>query len=239
MLWSSLVYYRGLLQQYNERHYNHQPPSINNSTESYNTVNSQSSIVSSNYSDISVLQHGIAGLGAGWTSCIVVVPIEQVKARLQIQYSDPASKLYRGPIDCIRQLVRANGILGLYKGLAGTLMFRTCMSYYFASFELYKRYLSQYDKLYQSTKQLSITTNFLAGCMSAVTLWVTAYPTDVIKNKCMSGRYNTVRDCIRKTYQHEGIRGFYRGFIPGVMRAIPVNGSSLVVTEYMLRHLPT
>lgn len=102
-------------------------------------------------------QHFLAGAGGGLVSCVVVTPIEQVKARLQVQYADPSSKVYKGPVDCVRSLVRNNGkssayvnhwqpterdhvagVLGLYKGFAGTVLFRLFMSVYFGSYEAYK-----------------------------------------------------------------------------------------------------
>lgn len=48
---------------------------------------------------------GVAGIGAGVTVSFIAAPIEHVKARLQVQY-DAKTKLYAGPIDCARQLVK-------------------------------------------------------------------------------------------------------------------------------------
>ena len=54
-----------------------------------------------------VIGHAIAGAMAGWTVSFIAAPIEHVKARLQIQYAvDKATRLYKGPIDCARKLVR-------------------------------------------------------------------------------------------------------------------------------------
>jgi solute carrier family 25 carnitine/acylcarnitine transporter 20/29 len=50
---------------------------------------------------------GVAGIGAGVTVSFIAAPIEHVKARLQVQY-DAKTKLYAGPIDCARQLVKDN-----------------------------------------------------------------------------------------------------------------------------------
>jgi solute carrier family 25 (mitochondrial carnitine/acylcarnitine transporter), member 20/29 len=51
--------------------------------------------------------HGIAGILAGWTVSFVAAPVEHVKARLQVQYAAEKSKrLYSGPIDCCKKLVR-------------------------------------------------------------------------------------------------------------------------------------
>ena len=56
---------------------------------------------------LSVLGEGVAGLLAGWTVSFIAAPVEHVKARLQIQYSaDKSKRLYAGPIDCSKKLVR-------------------------------------------------------------------------------------------------------------------------------------
>lgn len=57
---------------------------------------------------LSVLGEGIAGMFAGWTVSFVAAPVEHVKARLQIQYSaDKSTRLYSGPVDCSKKLVRS------------------------------------------------------------------------------------------------------------------------------------
>jgi len=67
-----------------------------------------------------------SGMMAGWTVCFFITPIEHIKARLQMQMLGP--KLYTGPIDCAKQLVKERGVLrGPYIGLAGTLLFRSWM----------------------------------------------------------------------------------------------------------------
>lgn len=51
-------------------------------------------------------------------------------------------------------------------------------------------------------------------------------------------KYDTILECIKKVTATEGIKGWFRGFIPGLLRAFPTNGAALVVTEFMLRNLP-
>lgn len=58
-------------------------------------------------SKLSLWGHGLAGVGAGWTVCLVVTPIEHLKAKLQMQTHDPKTKHYTGPFDAARQIVRA------------------------------------------------------------------------------------------------------------------------------------
>ncbi len=41
---------------------------------------------------------------AGWTVSFVAAPVENIKARLQVQY-DAKTKLYSGPLNCAHILV--------------------------------------------------------------------------------------------------------------------------------------
>jgi hypothetical protein len=51
--------------------------------------------------------HGIAGIMAGSTVSFIAAPVEHIKARLQIQYAaDKSKRLYSGPIDCTKKIVR-------------------------------------------------------------------------------------------------------------------------------------
>lgn len=51
--------------------------------------------------------HALAGVLAGWTVSFIAAPVEQIKARLQIQYAvSKNARLYSGPIDCTRKIVR-------------------------------------------------------------------------------------------------------------------------------------
>lgn len=58
--------------------------------------------------ELPTVGHALAGVMAGWTVSVVAAPVEHIKARLQIQYAaDKSKRLYHGPIDCTRKIVRA------------------------------------------------------------------------------------------------------------------------------------
>lgn len=61
--------------------------------------------------DLNVLPsfgHAIAGTLAGSTVSFIAAPVEHVKARLQVQYAaDKKQRLYSGPIDCTKKIVRS------------------------------------------------------------------------------------------------------------------------------------
>jgi len=185
---------------------------------------------------VSLGEVALAGTIAGWLSCLIVTPIEQVKARLQVQYADPSSIKYKGPIHCAKSLVQNNGVRGLYFGFWGTFMFRSFMGIYFGSYEAYKRQ-------FKDSNMPNPLQAFICGGAAATTLWLVAYPTDVVKNRMMAQpdvadrKYKTVRECWTKIYQAEGIRGFFRGFVPCLMRSIPTNGGAFVAIELVMHHL--
>ncbi len=67
-----------------------------------------------------------------------------VKLQLQTQKS-VADRVYKGPIDCAKQIVRAHGVLGLWSGFTGSLAFRTNFLWMFGSFEVLMRGFSRLE----------------------------------------------------------------------------------------------
>ncbi|KAI9591250.1 hypothetical protein BDF19DRAFT_455741 [Syncephalis fuscata] len=176
---------------------------------------------------LSIKQHAIAGCGAGWTVSLVATPVEHIKARLQVQYGDKATRTYTGPIDCARKLIHNNGIFGLWKGLGLTLAFRSFFGAFWGSYEIYSRKLRSlgYDKN---------TVSFIAGGLAANTYWTLAFPVDVVKNRWM-----TQPDVKPPRYPNvmAGLRGFYRGFLPAFLRSFPTNACAVTVFEACMRYL--
>ncbi|KAF9551301.1 hypothetical protein EC957_009185 [Mortierella hygrophila] len=174
---------------------------------------------------------GIAGIVS-----FVAAPVEQIKARLQIQY-DAKTKLYSGPIDCARQLVRNNGPTGLWKGLVATLWFRSWFFMWWSSYEIYAK------QMRQRTNMSEAAINFWAGGLGANTFWVFAFPCDVVKNKIMTQPdvknppFPTIVSCFKHVYRTDGFKGFYRGFLPCLLRAFPTNACALTSFELTMRWL--
>ncbi|GAA5938744.1 uncharacterized protein JCM15063_004856 [Sporobolomyces koalae] len=185
---------------------------------------------------LSLPGHFASGMMAGWTVCFFITPIEHIKARLQMQMLGP--KLYTGPIDCAKQLVRERGPLrGPYIGLAGTLLFRSWMGVMFLSYEVIQRGLNKYYP------DLSPgTVNFLSGGMASNFFWVAAFPFDAVKNRLMTDdlknpKYPSWRAAARHIWTEGGPKAYYRGFLPCILRAFPTNASALFVWETTMRLL--
>lgn len=49
-----------------------------------------------------------------------------------------------------------------------------------------------------------------------------------------TGEYSSIYDCANKIIKYEGIRAFYKGFIPNILGIIPYAGTDLAVYEVNL-----
>jgi solute carrier family 25 carnitine/acylcarnitine transporter 20/29 len=182
--------------------------------------------------------HGIAGLGAGCTVSFVAAPVEHVKARLQVQYSAKKSeRLYSGPIDCTRKILRNYGFRGLFRGLFATMLFRSWMFVMWSVYDLSSRWMTE------RTKMSKPAINFWAGGLAAQCFWLTSYPSDVVKQRIMTDGLGEDRkfkrwiDAARAVGRESGWRGYWRGFLPCFLRAFPANACALVVFESVMRAL--
>ncbi|KAG1506498.1 hypothetical protein G6F53_009649 [Rhizopus delemar] len=181
---------------------------------------------------LSVFQHGLAGLAGGITVSFVATPVEQIKARLQVQY-DSGNKVYKGPIDCVKQVVRNNGIFGLWQGLLPTMLFRSWFFVFWGSYEVFTKELSKLN-------MTDGTVTFVAGGLSATAFWAGAFPSDVVKNRYMTQpdvspkKFPTPTSVARFVYKTEGLAGFYRGFLPSFLRAFPTNASAVFILLFAI-----
>ncbi|KAI9297653.1 mitochondrial carrier [Neoconidiobolus thromboides FSU 785] len=180
------------------------------------------------------LMDAYAGIVGGWTSSLISTPVEQIKARLQIQY-DNKNKQFKGPIDCSKQLIAKYGVFGLWKGFFSTLLFRS----YFALF--WPTYQFTSDKLKNEHTDFKVLIPFISGGVAATTFWCFAFPADVVKNRMMSQNINTTKplyptvlSCFKYVYNTQGLKGFYRGFLPALLRSFPTNGAALMAYELVL-----
>ena len=72
---------------------------------------------------MSLGKQAICGSFAGGVNAFVVTPVELVRNRLQVQYESVSSgrTQYRGPWDCVTQIVRSEGLPAMWRGVDATL----------------------------------------------------------------------------------------------------------------------
>lgn len=52
-----------------------------------------------------------------------------------------------------------------------------------------------------------------------------------------SNQYKGIFDCVQKMYYREGIRSFYRGYVPNLLGILPYAGIDLAVYEVIYPYL--
>ncbi len=72
----------------------------------------------------------------------------------------------------------------------------------------------------------SLLTHFLSSCVSGFMAAVFSSPADVIKTRYMNqteGAKGGILACGKKVYGNEGLKAFYKGFLPLYLRIAPWN----------------
>ncbi|GAC95390.1 hypothetical protein PHSY_002965 [Pseudozyma hubeiensis SY62] len=201
---------------------------------------------------LAVKYHALAGLMAGWTNSFVTTPVELIKAKLQMQTQRVSLHLpgqpstvvseFRGPLDCIRQIVAQRGVFGLWHALPATLLFRSSFAAMFGSYEYFQQLFSSWKGTSWELSPGTIT--FISGGLGAEVFWLTAFPADVIKNRMMADnikdpKYKDVKSAWLSAWNARGkdvvwwrkVRGVYTGFLPCLLRAFPTNAAALFAFE--------
>eukprot|EP00002_Diphylleia_rotans_P005185 TRINITY_DN14304_c0_g1_i1.p1 TRINITY_DN14304_c0_g1~~TRINITY_DN14304_c0_g1_i1.p1 ORF type:complete len:305 (-),score=69.48 TRINITY_DN14304_c0_g1_i1:185-1099(-) len=181
--------------------------------------------------DLSLVQYWNAGMISGIFTTAVMVPLEQVKVRLQVDGEGGRDKKYTGIADCFVKTYKEGGIRSLYRGTLLTLMRDLPGSgAYFAGYEGTKRFLAKDG----DTSKLTVGQTLVSGGMAGVFNWLIALPPDTLKSRFQTaapGTYSGVLDCYRNLIRTDGYLGLFRGFGPIMARAFPANAACFVGYE--------
>jgi solute carrier family 25 (adenine nucleotide translocator) protein 4/5/6/31 len=171
-----------------------------------------------------------SGGAAGATSLMVVYPLDFARTRLAADVGKGAAeRQFQGLTDCLSKVYKSDGLKGLYQGFGvsvlGIIAYRAC---YFGGYDTLKRILF-------SDGKSSIFFKFLVAQAVTGVSGLVSYPLDTVRRRLMmqSGRkevlYNGTMDCVRKIYQKEGGRAFFKGAFSNILRGM---GASLVLVLY-------
>jgi len=81
----------------------------------------------------------------------------------------------------------------------------------------------------------------LAGGFAGVVGWLTCYPLDLIKSRLQTNLneqylpgYRGILQCSKEVILEAGLKGLFKGIIPTLIRALPVNCACVLAYEYTL-----
>lgn len=159
--------------------------------------------------------------------------------RLTVQSSD----YYRGILHGLRRVVLEEGLLGLYRGLGVSLA--VCVPSLAISFSVYgtvKQKLLELRPLDgalvdRTSKSLNGYGSSLAGAMAGVCSSVLMFPVDVLRKRMQVRGQRSRRGgvlLLQHVLRTEGVRAFYRGIFPEVLKVAPMVGIQFMVYELVL-----
>lgn len=183
-------------------------------------------------SQLSYSQYYLAGAAAGVANSVIATPVEHVRIRLQTQ-PDGIKRIYAGPQDCLKQIMRSTGIPGLFRGNVPCL-FREFHGFglWFVSYEALLKYDMNANS--RTRKDVPLLNIALYGGIAGEVLWFGTYPFDVIKSRMQTDgfgreqRFKTMRAAITDTWMSYGTRGFFRGLGPTLARTMFTSGATFV-----------
>jgi solute carrier family 25 carnitine/acylcarnitine transporter 20/29 len=185
--------------------------------------------------ELTFIQNFNAGALAGVFTTIVMVPGERIKCILQVQSMGNSAVKYNGPLDLVTKLYKEGGIRSIYRGTAATLIRDIPASgAYLSVYEFLKKKFAGENK----ERTLSPLATLAAGGFAGIANWSVCIPADVVKSRLQTapeGKYpDGMRGVIREILAHEGPAGFFRGFVPVMLRAFPANAACFFGVELIL-----
>ncbi|NP_001279827.1 mitochondrial ornithine transporter 1 isoform X1 [Callorhinchus milii] len=191
-----------------------------------------------NQSELSDIQKAASGSFASVFASLAICPTELVKCRLQAMHEMTTSgKLKPGHPSTawavIKDILRTDGPLGMYRGLSSTLLRE--MPGYFFFFGGYEFGRTLFTSGNKSKDDLGPLPLMLSGGFGGACLWIAVYPIDCVKSRIQvlsmagenAGFFNTFRHILK----NEGIRAIYSGLTPTMLRAFPANGALFLAYE--------
>uniref|UniRef100_A0A673ALM6 EF-hand domain-containing protein n=1 Tax=Sphaeramia orbicularis TaxID=375764 RepID=A0A673ALM6_9TELE len=168
----------------------------------------------------------VAGAVAGAVSRTGTAPLDRMKVFMQVHASKSNNISLVGGF---RQMIAEGGLTSLWRG-NGTNVLKIApeTAIKFMAYEQYKKLLSS------DGKKIETYQRFMAGSLAGATAQTAIYPMEVLKTRLTlrkTGQYSGMFDCAKKILKNEGVKAFYKGYVPNLLGIIPYAGIDLAVYE--------
>jgi solute carrier family 25 folate transporter 32 len=154
--------------------------------------------------------NAIAGFTAGFISSSVLYPLEVVKSRFQV--GKHSSFSYRNTFNALSTIYSQQGIKELYRGFpAGLAGSSLSWGLYFWLYNEWKYSVAYF----RGESKPSTVDHWTSSILASMAVQTILSPLWVVKLNQQLGHFESFSDGARQLMAKEGIRGFYRGLIPG------------------------
>ncbi|XP_051951663.1 calcium-binding mitochondrial carrier protein SCaMC-1 [Xyrauchen texanus] len=167
-----------------------------------------------------------AGAMAGAVSRTGTAPLDRMKVFMQVHATKSNNiSLVNG----FKHMIKEGGVASLWRGNGvNVIKIAPETSIKFMAYEQYKKLLTKDGGKIQPHER------FMAGSLAGATAQTAIYPMEVMKTRLTlrkTGQYSGMFDCAKKILKKEGVKAFYKGYVPNILGIIPYAGIDLAVYE--------
>ncbi|KPM41321.1 hypothetical protein AK830_g5218 [Neonectria ditissima] len=187
----------------------------------------------------------VASALAGASTAVLTNPVWVLKTRM-VSSDRGASGAYPSMLAGARTILATEGPRGFYRGLAVSLIGVSHGAVQFAVYEPAKRwYYARRHRLHGIDEGAPMTSEATVALSSAAKLVAGAvtYPYQVLRSRLQNYEADErfgrgFRGVVTRVWREDGLRGFYRGLVPGVVRVMPATWVTFLVYENVKYYLP-
>ncbi|GAA6229573.1 mitochondrial thiamine pyrophosphate carrier [Lates japonicus] len=186
--------------------------------------------------------HFVCGGLAACSATVVCQPLDTLRTRFAAQ-GEP--KVYRNLRHAVSVMCRSEGALTFYRGLSPTLMAvfpYAGLQFFF--YNVFKKLLAPPPKSGSSGGNLR---SLICGSGAGMISKTITYPFDLFKKRLQVGGFEEARahfgqvrsyrglvDCMAQIAKEEGVRGFFKGLSPSLLKAALSTGFTFFWYEFFL-----
>ncbi|GAW81571.1 mitochondrial carrier protein [Plasmodium gonderi] len=196
----------------------------------------------------------IAGYASGIIQKTLSYPLDLLSIRVALGINEKYlrnnnSVLYKKKsiFNIIREINNNEGITGFFKGYLPTLL--TGVPYVTLQmlfFDYYKNIFQNYFPHKSNSISSVAIYSSVAGSLSNLSSLIIVFPGDTVRKRMMNNGidnknyiYKNTIHCIKNIYYYEGVRNFYYGLFPSMLKSIPsgaIQFMSYEILKHMLSH---
>lgn len=159
----------------------------------------------------------------------ILSPMELFKIKMQVKEGTISKEKYKSSIDAGLKIYKNHGLNGVYSGFIATKIREFIGSgLWIGTFEICVN--SQIKTRREDVPSWKI---LLIGSFAGIVFWVFTFPIDTIKSQIQGGEIgkHTISSVYGNIMKNHGIKGFFKGLTPCLLRTSITSSSSLFVYE--------
>ncbi|KAI3652611.1 hypothetical protein MP228_002036 [Amoeboaphelidium protococcarum] len=195
--------------------------------------------------EITTKERMAAGGIAGFASQSFIYPLDTIKTRIMVEMQTMQNRGVASRISALKvakQMYQKEGIRSFFRGIGPSLV--GIVPYASIDLTAYETLKNQYIK-HTGQKQPSPTVHLICGACAGALSCAVVYPLGLIRTRLQAQGTAThaikyergTVDVIRVTYAREGLKGFYKGLIPSLVKVVPAVSLSYICYEQAKKQL--